>query len=107
LNHCGNEPTITQRLLIDRLIRCTIQLDGLDKKLLGGGWTDNDARTHGALINRQRSLARELGLKGAAERPPSTAGHIARRRPRRPTDARLRHRRIHLRPRFARAVVRR
>jgi hypothetical protein len=39
--HCGGTPTITQRLLIDRLVRTTVQLDVLDQKLLAaGGWTD-------------------------------------------------------------------
>ena len=60
--HVGGHPTITQRLMIDRLIRCTLQLDQLDDKLLGKNWTDLDVRTYGGLINRQRLLAREFGF---------------------------------------------
>jgi hypothetical protein len=76
--HCGGAPTITQRLLIERLIRTTVQLNALDDKLLAAGsWTDHDGRTHGGLINRQRLLLRELGLKGAAERAPSLGEYLA------------------------------
>jgi hypothetical protein len=78
--HCGGSPTITQRLLIERLIRTTVQLQALDTKLAAGdSWTDHDSRTHGGLINRQRLLLRELGLKGAAERAPSLAEYLARK----------------------------
>ena len=45
--HCGGSPTITQKLLIERLVRTTLQLNAL--------------------------VLRELGLKGAAERAPSLA----------------------------------
>jgi hypothetical protein len=77
--HCGGAPTITQRLLIDRLVRTTIQLNGLDEKLLAGdGWTDHDSRTHGGLINRQRLLLRELGLvRAPAPSGPSLAEYLA------------------------------
>ena len=59
--------------MIDRLIRCTLQLDQLDDKLLGKNWTDLDVRTYGGLINRQRLLARELGLKAYQVPPPTLA----------------------------------
>jgi hypothetical protein len=77
--HCGGAPTITQRLLIERLIRTTVQLNALDEKLLAGdGWTDHDSRTHGGLINRQRLLLRELGLARApAPAGPSLAEYLA------------------------------
>jgi hypothetical protein len=78
ITHVGGSPTITQRLLIERLICTTVQLHALDAKLAAGdGWTDHDGRTHGGLINRQRLLLRELGLKAAAERPPSLADYLA------------------------------
>jgi hypothetical protein len=75
ISHVGGHPTITQQLLIDRLVRCTIQLDQLDDKLLGKNWTDLDSRTYGGLINRQRLLAREIGLtvpepRGKRKSPP-------------------------------------
>jgi hypothetical protein len=62
--HCGGAPSITQQLLIQRIIRCTVQLNKLDEKLEAAAdtWSDHDSRTHGGLINRQRLLLRELGL---------------------------------------------
>ena len=77
--HCGGSPSITQRLLVDRLIRTTMQLNNLDQKLMSGdNWTDHDSRTHGGLINRQRLLLRELGLKDADKpKPLSLADYLA------------------------------
>jgi hypothetical protein len=71
---------ITVRLLIERLVRTTLQLNALDDKLAAGaGWTEHDCRTHGGLINRQRLLLRDLGMKPAAARPPTLQEHLARR----------------------------
>jgi hypothetical protein len=71
--HCGGSPSITQKLLIERVIRTTVQLNKLDEKLEAsdGNWTDHDSRTHGGLINRQRLLLRELGVKPASAPGPS------------------------------------
>src|SRR5437879_5480145 len=44
-------PTITQRLLIDRIIKVRLQLDALDDKLAAGQWLPHDQRTYGALLN--------------------------------------------------------
>jgi hypothetical protein len=74
VRHCGGplSITITQRLLIDRLIKVTVQLDALDQRLMrSDGWTDHDSRTHGGLINRQRLLLREIGFKQQAPKAPS------------------------------------
>jgi hypothetical protein len=72
---------ITMRLLIERLVRSTLQLNALDDKLAAGtGWTDHDCRTHGGLINRQRLLLRELGMKPAAGRAPTPQEILARGR---------------------------
>jgi hypothetical protein len=70
ITHCGGSPSVTQKLLIERLIRTTVQLNALDEKLAAAAnWTDHDSRTHGGLINRQRLLLRELGLTPAAANP--------------------------------------
>jgi hypothetical protein len=76
--HVGGKPTITQRLLIDRTVRTALQLRALDDKFdAAGGWTDMDARTHHGLINRQRLLLRELGLKAATpERAVPSLGEL-------------------------------
>lgn len=78
--HVGGAPTITQKLLIGRIVTTTVQLAALDEKLASGSnWTDCDTRTHAALVNRQRLLLRELGMKPAAPPVPSLAEHLARR----------------------------
>ncbi|HTV44845.1 MAG TPA: hypothetical protein VMF05_05980 [Stellaceae bacterium] len=67
ISHVGGAPSITQRLLIDRTIKVTVQLDALDRKLMAAdGWNEHDGRTHNALINRQRLLLRELGIDRAS-----------------------------------------
>jgi hypothetical protein len=78
--HVGGKPSITQRMMIDRLIKIRLQLDLLDEKLAKGDWTPHDCRTHGGLLNAYRLTARELGLEAAAERVPSLAEHLEQRR---------------------------
>jgi hypothetical protein len=70
VKHAGGEGAaldsvpITTRLLIERIVAATIQIEALDAKLAAGeGWTDHDSRTHNGLINRQRLLLREIGMK--------------------------------------------
>ena len=78
--HVGGHPTITQRLLIERLIKTHVQLDLLDEKLGRGDWTANDSRTYGGLLSAMRLTTRELGLQPAsANEPPGAAldRHIA------------------------------
>ena len=77
VKHCGGAPTVTQRLLIERLIHTTIHIDSLDRKLLGGEWADHDSRTHNGLVNRQRLLLREIGLGAAPEPKRSLADVVA------------------------------
>lgn len=77
--HIGGAPNIALKLLIDRIVKTSMQIDALDAKLASGNWTDTDARTHGGLVNRQRLLLRELGFKGVAEKPPTLAEHFARK----------------------------
>jgi hypothetical protein len=74
--HSGGAPSITQRLLIERVTRTTVQLNKLDKKLLAGdSWTDHDSRTHGGLINRQRLLLRwRRGRQAAPTTQPYSVG---------------------------------
>ena len=75
IEHLGGRPTITQRLMIDRLIRTTVQLNQLDDKLLEGRCSELDCRTYNGLVNRQRLLARELGFEAPNGRTmPQKAG---------------------------------
>jgi hypothetical protein len=77
VRHVGGDPSITQRLLIDRLIKIRLQLDALDAKLASGEWTPHDVRTHGGLTNGFRLVARELGLAPQAPRTPTLDEHLA------------------------------
>ena len=77
--HVGGNPTIVQKLLIDRMIKIRLQLDLLDDRLKRGEWNPHDSRTYGGLIHALRLTGRELGLKSAAAKPPSLADHLARR----------------------------
>ena len=74
--HVGGAPSIIQKLLIERLIRLRLQLDGLDEKLAAGDWTPHDGRTYAGILNAYRLTARELGLKPAAARPLSLAERL-------------------------------
>jgi hypothetical protein len=77
--HCGGSTTITQRLLIDRVIRIRLQLDALDEKLSAGTWTPHDQRTYGGLLNAFRLHMRELGIKSAPERKAPSLSDITTR----------------------------
>jgi hypothetical protein len=77
VEHVGGAPSITQRLLIERIIKIRLQLDGLDEKLSAGDWTPHDSRTYGGLLNALRLTARELGLKPAAAKLPSLQDYLA------------------------------
>jgi hypothetical protein len=75
VDHVGGSPSVTQRLLIERIIKIKLQLDGLDDKLTSGDWTAHDQRTYGALLNAQRLCLRELGLGPAPRLMLNRAGH--------------------------------
>jgi len=69
--------TITQKLLVARLIRVYLQISALDEKLSSGDWTDKDARTYGGLQNALRLTCRELGMtQPPRDKAPSLAGHL-------------------------------
>jgi hypothetical protein len=70
--HIGGNPTIAQRLLIERVIKMRLQLDALDMKLMNGGWTAHDTRTYGGLANAYRLTIRMLdNMKPGRGKAPS------------------------------------
>ena len=75
--HVGGNPSATQRVLIDRATRLTLQLAMLDAR--AEGMTEHDSRTYLARTNTLTRLMRQLGMTGAAQRPPSLRDHIANR----------------------------
>jgi hypothetical protein len=77
VEHLGGNPSIVQRLLIERLIKVRVQLDLLDSRLGTEGWTPHDARTYGGLLNAYRLTAREIGLRAQPPPPPKSIGLLA------------------------------
>jgi hypothetical protein len=60
VQHLGGEPTVVQRLLIERIVKAKLQLDVLGDKLETGEWTAHDTRTYAGLSNAYRLALREL-----------------------------------------------
>ena len=82
IQHVGGDPSIAQKLLIDRIIKTRIQLDMLDQKLLGPEWTDHDRRTFGALQNSFQRCLRQLGMQPAPPPTPTLEEFIHQKRTR-------------------------
>lgn len=77
--HVGGNPSVTQRLLIERIVKIKLQLDAFDSKLATGAWTGHDQRTFNALLSAQRLACRELGLSAAPPPQQSLAEYLAAR----------------------------
>lgn len=76
--HVGN-PSATQRILIERAAVLSLQIAMLDAKHVAGGLTPHDQREYLAWTNALTRLMRQLGQRGAPERPPSLRDHLAAR----------------------------
>jgi hypothetical protein len=77
--HVGGNPSATQRVLIERAVQLNLQIALLDAKQASGGYTEHDARAYLAWTNTLTRLMRQLGMKGAIERPRTLAEiHAAR-----------------------------
>src|SRR4051794_6786938 len=73
IEHIGGEPSITEWLLIQRIIRLQLRLDLFDRKLTSdpSSWTPHDDRTFNGCQNAFRLALRELGFKPRAKPAPS------------------------------------
>jgi hypothetical protein len=79
LDHVGNNPSVTQRCLIQRAARLALHLELMDERSLAG---DHVFTTHDHLhyVSWSNALARHLGRLGltpTAQKPPSLADHLA------------------------------
>ena len=79
LEHVGNNPSVTQRCLIQRAARLALHLELMDERSLAG---DHVFTTHDHLhyVSWSNSLARHLGrlgLEPAAAKAPSLADYLA------------------------------
>ncbi len=58
--YVGKELTLPQRLLIERIVKTTIQLDVLEKKMVDGDFTAHYQNAHSRLSNSHQLAMREL-----------------------------------------------
>jgi hypothetical protein len=77
--HVGGSPSAVQRQLIARAARLALHIELMDDRALkAGGMADRDSRQYLAWSNCLNRALRDLGLKGAAQKPPSIADIAAR-----------------------------
>ena len=78
LAHVGGTPSATQRALVERAVQLTLRIATMDRKFAETGvQTEHDSRTYLAWSGSLSRALRDLGLKGAAERPRSLKDVIA------------------------------
>jgi hypothetical protein len=83
LAHLGGNPTIGQKLLIERICKMRLQLATFDEKIAAGdgNWTAHDQRTLAGLANAYRLTIRELNnMRADRGRGPSLEEVIERAR---------------------------
>jgi hypothetical protein len=76
VKHVGGQPSATQRALIDRAVRLTLQLHLMDAKQADAPLTEHDGRTYLAWCNTLTRLMRQLGLEGAKASRPSLRDYL-------------------------------
>lgn len=80
--HVGGKPSATQRMLIDRAARLSLQVAQLDAKMSApGGLTEHDHRTYLAWSNTLTRTLRTLGLTAVSQRPMTAAEALSRPSP--------------------------
>jgi len=78
--HVGGAPSATQRCLIDRAAMLALHMDLFDARALAsGGLSERDGRQYLAYSNSLARAMKQLGFKGAADKPPSLKDHLARK----------------------------
>lgn len=78
-NHLGGNPSVTQRVMIDRAAWLSLRIALLDAKILDGSFTEHDSRTYLAWSGHLSRLMRDLGLKGAKPAAKTLSDHFAGR----------------------------
>lgn len=81
-DHVGGNPSITERLLIQRIIELCMRLNTLDAQLNNSPqtWTSFDDRTYCGIQSGFRLALRELGFKPKPPPIPTLAEHVSRTR---------------------------
>lgn len=77
-DHLGGRPSVTQRLLIERVAILIFRLDMLDRQMLDGvTMEEHTRRAYLAWHNSVSRSLRHLGLTGAPAKAPSLADYLA------------------------------
>ena len=80
IRHVGGRPSATQRMMIERAVTLTGYLARLDAEALSpAGLSDHRRREYLAADGSLRRTLREIGLRGAAEKPPDLDAYLAAR----------------------------
>jgi hypothetical protein len=85
--HCGGSPRATQRLIINQAAMLTVRLHLMDQQSLQDeAMSERNGRQYLAWSALTR-LLRQLGLKGAADKPPALQDYLAARSAQAPAAA--------------------
>ena len=80
IEHVGGQPSVAQRLTIDRLAVVTLRLSLFDQKLASDQpVTDHDSRVYAALHNAHRLLIKEIGMRATPAPQPTLAEYLTSR----------------------------
>jgi hypothetical protein len=72
--HIGGNPTIAQRVLIDRIAWLMLHCHLLDQRIVSGtAWGEHDRKCYLAFSNSLIRSLREIGLEASAGREPTLA----------------------------------
>ncbi len=78
IEHVGGQPNAAQRMLIERAVRLSLQLELMDERLTHGEpFKPRDHNHYLAWSNSLTRTLRALGLKGAPEQPKTLADIMA------------------------------
>jgi hypothetical protein len=78
--HVGGDPSRAEAVLIDRVAWLRLHIALIDERAAGGNpMSAHDQRAYLAFSNAVVRAMQKLGLRGAPERGPSLAEHLARR----------------------------
>jgi hypothetical protein len=79
-DHIGGRPSAAEEMLIGRIAFVQVHLAHIDERALqDGGLSPHATREYLAWSNTVAKLLRSLGLKGAAQKPPTVQEIVARR----------------------------
>jgi hypothetical protein len=88
IGHVGGKPSVVQQALIERACQLQIRIAMMDRDFAAGCvQTEHDSRTYLAWSNSLTRTLRQLGLKGAADKPPSLQDYLAGRATQAPATA--------------------